>query len=386
MSKIVCLESLDSYDIEIVQQAVESSFLKLNVEQILKNIKKVMLKVCLPTDTSPDMAKTTHPSVVRAVVNILSKYGIKCVVADSPYGSYSVSSLDKIYYNTGMLEVANQTNCVLNHNLKICNIETPNGVATKKITLIDVVNDVDAVINISKLKMDDNFGFWGATSNLFGLVPGDVKVRVLNGLSTLKDFYNYNLDLYSAIENKLLLNIVDGVVAMEAENTPRMLSCLAVGESCFSVDEALLEVLDINKEKTILNQADKRGMFNLNKVKILSNKPISEIKVEDFALVDFDEKTLLHKNENERKKYYMRNQKRVEISKNKCKGCGICTKICPTKALVMKYDKNGELYTTIDYEKCIFCYKCVTACPYKVVDTNEPSAYKKLQNEIEKYN
>ena len=52
----------------------------------------------------------------------------------------------------------------------------------------------------------------------------------------------------------------------------------------------------------------------------------------------------------------------------------------------MKYDKNGELYTTVDYSKCIFCYKCVTACPYKVADIVQPIGNKKLNKEIEKYN
>ena len=32
------------------------------------------------------------------------------------------------------------------------------------------------------------------------------------------------------------------------------------------------------------------------------------------------------------------------VDKNKCKGCSICSRVCPTKAIMMKYDKNGELF------------------------------------------
>ena len=386
MSNLVCLEHLESYDIDLVQQSVEICFNKLNMADLLKDKKTVLLKVCLPRDSYPDSAQTTHPSVVRAVVNILTNYGIKCVVADSPYGNYSISNLDRVYINSGMLEVANQTNCELNHNLKTCVMENPDGFMWKSLTLLDVVNNVDAIINLGKLKIDSTLVYFGASANLFGLVPGEVKTEILNRLTTLKDFYNYNLDIYQVLEGKLVLNVLDAVVAMEAENTPRMFYCLGVSKNCFSLDETIIDILDISKEKTVINQAERRDFHTLNQNKVLAEKDLRTLKINDFALTDFNERTLLHINEGERKKYFKNNQKRVFINGKKCKGCQICTKICPTKALTMKYDKNGELYATVDYNKCIFCYKCITACPYKVVDIIEPNGYKKLHKEIEKIN
>ena len=53
---------------------------------------------------------------------------------------------------------------------------------------------------------------------------------------------------------------------------------------------------------------------------------------------------------------------------------------------MMKYDKNGELFAEVDYKKCIFCNKCITACPYNVVEQKTPLAYKTMMKEIEKYN
>ena len=96
MSKLVNLEYLESYDIDSVQQVVDNCFLKLEAEKLFKDIKKVLLKVCLPTDVYPDSALTTHPSIVRSLVNALSKQGIKCLVADCPYGVYSNTFLDKV--------------------------------------------------------------------------------------------------------------------------------------------------------------------------------------------------------------------------------------------------------------------------------------------------
>ena len=386
MNNNVSLEYIDNYNIDKVQQIVENSFSKLGVEDLLKNKKTVLLKVCASSAVSPDLAETTHPSVIRAIVNVLTKYGVKCLVADSPYGNFSTSWLDNVYLNTGILEVANQTNCELNRDLRTCEITQPNGVMAKSLTMLEIVKDVDAIINISKLKIDGKLGYVGAVANLFGLIPGDVKNLVLNRLKTLKDFYNYNLDLYQTIESKVVLNVIDGIVAMEANNTQRLLSCLGVSENAFSLDASILDILNVNYSKTILKYAKERDLFDYDKpYKQLSEK-IEKFKIQDFALTDFSDNSLLHKSESERKRYFKSTQQRVNIVGKKCKGCGVCTKICPTKALTMKYDKNGELYTVVDYDRCIFCYKCLTACPYKVVDVIQPSNYRKLKKELEKQN
>ena len=157
---------------------------------------------------SPDTAETTHPSVVRAMVNILAEKGVKCIVADSPYKKYTLSNLEQVYLNTGMLEVANLTPCELNKNLKICKIDTPKGVMAKSLTILDVVNEVDAIINIGKVKIDENLGYFGACANMFGLIPGEKKTQILTRLNTIEDFNNYNLDIMKTIEDKIILNIL----------------------------------------------------------------------------------------------------------------------------------------------------------------------------------
>ena len=53
---------------------------------------------------------------------------------------------------------------------------------------------------------------------------------------------------------------------------------------------------------------------------------------------------------------------------------------------MMKYDKNSELYAEIDYKKCIFCNKCIMACPYFVAKLHIPAGHKDLEKEINKFN
>ena len=343
---------------------------------------KVLLKVCLPDAVSQDTAETTHPAVVRALVDYLTKAGAKCVVADSPMKKHNESNLSSVYLNSGMLEMANVTTCELNNDLTTTNIQIPSGLKTKVITVLDVVNKVDVIINVGKLKMEENLGYLGSTSNVFGLIPGEMKSLVLNRLTTLGDFNDYIIDMYETLKNKVVLNVLDAVVALEANKTQRMLNCLAMSEDSYSIDAAMFDILDIKYENTILKQAQNRNLFDFDKPYKIVGENIKNFKVEDFNVVEFDTfKELIQP-----KGYFKAHQQRVFIDKNKCKGCQICSKVCPTKAIMMKYDKNGELYAEIDYKKCIFCKKCLTACPYKVVGQKTPLAFKRMMKEIEKHN
>ena len=386
MSKKIYLDYIDNYEISTIQNSFEKSFFSLDVNKLFKPKMKVLIKVCLPVPASPDLAETTNPAVVGALVNVLTSLGCKCVVADSPYKKYTNINLDTVYLNTGMLEVANLTKCELNTNLKTCDIEHPNGVMTKNLTLLDVINDVDVIINVGKIKMDNQLGFLGATQNLFGLVPGNKKEVELNRFNTLKELNDYLIDIYETLSEKLVLNVVDGIVAQEKDKTQRMLYCLGVGENCFNLDASILDILNIPYQNTHLKQAEERGYFKSATPYKSIGESVSKFTVDDFNYESFDNTSKIHNNKKQQLSFYKNNQARTKIDSKKCKGCSVCCKICPTGAISMKYDKNGELFAEIDYKKCILCKKCLNACPYFVVEKIEPRAYKNLEKEIKKYN
>ena len=382
MSKLVSLDYLNDYNIEDLRKAVENGFVSLNVKSKLKSKMRVLLKVCLPESVSKDTAETTHPAVVRAVVDYLTQNGVTCIVADSPNKKHTLTYLDDVYLNTGMLEMANLTKCVLNRDLSTANIEIPNGVMTKGVTVLDIVNQVDAIINIGKLKIDETLCYCGASSNVFGLIPGEMKSLIINRFDCLGDYNNFIIDMVETFRNKTMLNIVDAVVALEAGKTQRMLSCLAMSECPYCLDAVMLDILGVRYEHTLLKQAQDRELIDLTKPYRIVGEKIERFKVEDFVLKDFDAHTQIQSS----KTYFKTHQQRPYIDPNKCKGCKICSKICPTNAIKMKYDNRGELYAEIDYKKCIYCNKCLTACPYSVTTQITPFAYKKLQKEISKYN
>ncbi|MBF0478494.1 MAG: electron transfer flavoprotein subunit alpha [Candidatus Omnitrophica bacterium] len=53
----------------------------------------------------------------------------------------------------------------------------------------------------------------------------------------------------------------------------------------------------------------------------------------------------------------------IEIIKDKCTGCTICTKVCPFCALTMA-DKKA----VIDFDKCTLCGACVDSCKFHAIE------------------
>ena len=386
MSEKVSTKYVDSYDLDVMADAFRESFASLNVFKTLKPKMKVLIKVNLPFIENQDSGVVTNPQVVCALIKVLNEMDIDCVIADSPMHGYSIGSLDELYFKTGMLSIANQTKCELNHNLKTCKVETLEGTRAKSLELLDVINDVDAIVNVGKVKMDEKLGYLGAVTNLFGLVPGEVKEEILNRLTTQKDFSNYCIDIVEALKDKLLLNVLDAVVTLEAGNTQRLLYCLAVSKDIYSLDAVMQDILNIDKSKGILKQAEIRNLFDFDAKIEVDGDGVEKFQLEDYQLTKIEDNENIHKNKRKVKAYFKTHQKRVIIDCKTCKGCGVCSKICPIGAIIMKYDKNGELYAHVDYSKCIFCYKCHTACPYSVVDLKIPRKYKHTHNKIEKFN
>lgn len=57
---------------------------------------------------------------------------------------------------------------------------------------------------------------------------------------------------------------------------------------------------------------------------------------------------------------------RIEIDKNKCKGCMLCVSACPQRLIVgsKKLNKTGIYYVEFKgRDKCTGCAMCAVMCP-----------------------
>jgi len=62
---------------------------------------------------------------------------------------------------------------------------------------------------------------------------------------------------------------------------------------------------------------------------------------------------------------------RVSFDEDRCKGCELCTTVCPVKIVILDTEKiNVKGYhpaTVKEMEKCIGCGSCAKICPDVVI-------------------
>ncbi len=54
---------------------------------------------------------------------------------------------------------------------------------------------------------------------------------------------------------------------------------------------------------------------------------------------------------------------KIQINPEKCKGCGMCKRVCPAEAISGEPGKTHH----IDQDKCIKCRSCIQKCPFKAI-------------------
>ncbi|WP_034640833.1 NIL domain-containing protein [Desulfovibrio inopinatus] len=58
-------------------------------------------------------------------------------------------------------------------------------------------------------------------------------------------------------------------------------------------------------------------------------------------------------------------EQKISRDEASCIHCGMCTALCPTKALSIDLQSR---FVTFDLEKCSACGMCTTVCPVKAMD------------------
>lgn len=376
----VSLRYCDDYKKINLEASLKKAFEDIGgLESFIQPKSKVLLKCDLSNREAPDMALSTHPNLVAVIADMIEKLGATCIIADNPK-EYSASNVEKMYEKTKMLEVSNQGHAQLNNSFDLYQ-KSIDGNMTTELVLLNTLKSVDAIINIPKLIVDEKEGFEGCIHNLFGLLASEQQEIIRKSSNSASNFADYMLDVYKEIENKLILNVVDGIVAREANNCQRILNLIAVGKNAINVDYTLLKIVNINQdENALIKQSKNCGLIKDDlHIETLGDDLKTFIR-NDFALPTQNENITPTKVSRD----YLSIQERPKVIINECKGCKTCFSVCPTNAISEGRDENGEIYARIDLLKCIHCMQCVNTCPYSAIKILTPAKAKTLKQKMNK--
>ncbi len=176
-------------------------------------------------------------------------------------------------------------------------------------------------------------------------------------ISRIDNFYGhkgkYKLDIFLEDGNKEQI-IVGGLVITD-EKYLDQIPCLNV----LYKEKMFQQAFDINTELYLLDDSNsfETVVFLLN-----DSQELLKDKIDNSMQASYYLSSLV----TEEFCQYTDNSSRVDI--NRCAGCGICLKVCPTRA---SYMLKGQKYSKVDFEKCQSCGACVAVCPNEARDNPE---------------
>jgi uncharacterized protein (DUF362 family)/Pyruvate/2-oxoacid:ferredoxin oxidoreductase delta subunit len=370
MMKKKCLVSIvkcNDYQYENVYRSVKQSLdLIGGIKKFISPNHKVLIKPNLLAAKPPEKAVTTHPMVLKAIIELVKGAGAIPWVGESSGGvSYGLTA--RALEVSGLKEVIEETGAVFK-NFDMEGVEKryhDKALVLKDLLIARPVFEADFIISLPKLKTHEQILFTGAVKNMFGVVPGGGKRAVHQKAVKAEELSNALLDIYSFV--KPGLSIMDAIIGMEgtgpALGTPRKIGLILASSDGIALDYVASSAVGFEplKIKTIsLGIARKIGIASENDIKTVG-EPLPEIMVKDFEkpsnsvfenLPSWLVKNIVSGFQNVRPF--------IDNSSN-CKRCMICKNSCPTDAI--KVSKNNVI---IAKNKCISCFCCRELCPENV--------------------
>lgn len=375
MKHTVVLIPIDTYDQAAVDAAVARGVALLGgMEQFIHREEKVLLKPNLLARSLPQKAITTHPAVFSAVCRLLREEGYQHVCyGDSP-GSPTTTP-EKATDTSGLAAEAAKYGVPLGDFGAGSVVHFPEGKTARSFYLCNAVQDMDAMINICKMKTHALERITGAVKNLYGCITGVNKATGHAHYPNSEVFADMLADLNLCVHPRL--HIMDGIVAMEG-NGPSSGTPVAMNVLLFSADPVALDSvyaglihLDPAQVPTCVSAA-RAGVGTMDYEEIDIVTPEGSITMaqarEKYGKADFDvfrgamRKSLMMKVV----PLLPFLQHRPRVDRKKCVGCGVCEEACPVAEKAV-HAGNGKK-ARYDYKKCIRCYCCQEMCPMKAIE------------------
>lgn len=359
---IVSIVQCHDYDQKVVDVAIDQSLANIGgLEQFIKKGIRVHIKPNLLTAKSPEKAATTHPSVVKSIVNRVMELGGEVTIGDSPAGISR--PIEEYWRITGLEEVAQKTGA------KLVKLEKKGvkeiSVNGKSYFIASAVTEADVVINVCKLKTHNLTLYTGAIKNMFGSIPGFKKSEFHKQAPKVEGFSEIIVDIFSAVRPQL--NIMDAVEIMEGNGPsagkPKHLGLILASQDAVALDTIAATIVGFDDGEILTTEkAYQRGLgeIKLHKI-IIQGEPLNRFRDLQIALPSNGFQRYIPASVIKMlgKLVWVR----PKPDEGLCKRCSACIANCPTQAMS---PKDG--FPVIDYNKCISCFCCDEVCPHDAIN------------------
>ena len=205
-------------------------------------------------------------------------------------------------------------------------------------------------------------GMTGAVKNLYGTIPGTVKLEYHYRFPNHADFSNMLVDIYEY--NHPILALIDAVTAMDGNGPtagrPRECGALIAAHTAYDADLVGARLIGVEpKDVPTIAAAVERGLSRDSLDKVSLDGAADRFIIKDCELTPRHDITSVRNTRGVTRAFMkMVMASKPAAVKSECIGCGLCAKLCPAKAITMK-----NKLPSIDRKKCIRCFCCQGFCP-----------------------
>ncbi|NWF92872.1 MAG: DUF362 domain-containing protein [Syntrophaceae bacterium] len=335
-----------------LQQAID---LIGGIRSFVKRGDRVLLKPNLLSGKPPERAVTTHPSIIKGVIQMVKEEGGFPLLGDSPAMGSTTGAAEK----SGIKRIADTLGCpIVEFNRPVVPAERK-GRIFKNIEIDQAVFEADVIINLPKWKTHAQMLLTLGVKNLFGCIPGTRKALWhLKAGEDSRIFARMLVDIYQIVQPSL--TILDGIVGMEGNGpgsgNPIPLGLILASRDPLCLDQVVCDLLGIPRKSLLTNRVAFEQGLGRDEIEVVGEE-VEGVKIPSFEFpalsrIDWNLPGFIRKS--------LKNglNPKPVVKKELCQLCNRCVEICPPK--ILKLNEEGPVF---DYGKCIRCFCCQEVCP-----------------------
>jgi uncharacterized protein (DUF362 family)/Pyruvate/2-oxoacid:ferredoxin oxidoreductase delta subunit len=348
---------IEPSDYDRCREAVDKAF---DLFPLDMKDKKVLIKPNALRAGTPDQAVTTHPAVIRAVVDRVEASGAADIVVGDNPGIIGYGANRHTFEVTGLMDAAK------GHYQNIGQDSVEKAfchAGLERVSVSRAVVDADLIVSVPKFKTHGLTVITGAIKNSYGLLPGAQKATLHRLAGTPHRFHELIVEVFKLRVPDLI--IMDGVVGMEGNGPASKdlrddVGVILASDNAVALDAVVARMMGLSPGRLrFLTKAREEGLGDWSDAAI---EVVGLLKVlPHFALPPLGGEANIH-DENVQNLLASKANLAPRVDPDSCTACGTCVEQCPVGALSLP-----ENLPEVDVGLCITCFCCQEMCPEQAI-------------------